>query len=145
MYIQGMAQQTVSFLLCIGMGFALGLLYDLIRLIRKSFFKSIFKSKVSFYFFDILYFVICTFAVFSFFICINGGDVRGYLLFGLALGWLTYYFTLHSSVRRLTDPISSFVSSVLVRFRHFAAPKCRRIIKKAVNLLKKAKIKQKGT
>ena len=141
MYIQGMAQQTLSFLLCIGMGFALGLLYDLIRLIRRSFFK----SKASFYFLDILYFVICTFAVFFFFICINGGEVRGYLLFGLALGWLTYYFTLHSSVCRLTDPISSFVSSVLVRFRLFAAPKCRRIIKKALNLLKKAKIKQKGT
>lgn len=141
MYIQGMAQQTVSFLLCIGMGFALGLLYDLIRLIRRSFFK----SKASFYFFDILYFVICTFAVFFFFICINGGEVRGYLFFGLALGWLTYYFTLHTLVCRITDPAVAFISKILMRFKRFAAPKCRRIIKKAVNLLKKAKIKQKDT
>lgn len=141
MYIQGMAQQTVSFLLCIGMGFALGLIYDSVRLIRRSFFK----SKASFYFFDILYFVICTFAVFFFFICINGGEVRGYLFFGLALGWLTYYFTLHTSVCRLTDPASAFISSVFMRLRHFAVSMYRRLIKKAVKILKKAKIKQKDT
>ena len=141
MYIQGMAQQTVSFLLCIGMGFALGLLYDSVRLIRRSFFK----SKASFYFFDILYFLICTFAVFFFFICINGGEVRGYLLFGLALGWLTYYFTLHTSVCRLTDPASAFISSNFIRFRRFATSLCRRLIKKISKILKKVKIKPKGT
>ena len=141
MYIQGMAQQTVSFLLCIGMGFSLGLVYDFIRLIRRSFFK----SKVSYYFFDILYFVICTFAVFFFFICINGGEVRGYLLFGLALGWLTYYFTLHTLMCRLTDPLSAFISSVFMRLRHFAVSMYRRLIKKAVKIIKKAKIKQKDT
>ncbi len=108
MYIQTPAQQTYVFLMCIGFGFILGLFYDFVRMIRKSFSN----SKRSILLQDILYCVISTFAVFCFLLCCNDGEIRFFVLFGLASGWVIYYFTFGSLVVRVTDAVSGAVRRV---------------------------------
>ncbi len=109
MYIPTPAHQTYVFLMCIGFGFALGIFYDLVRLLRKSFFT--FKKALLIQ--DVLYCIISTFAVFCFLLCVNDGEIRFFTIFGLVTGWIIYYFTFGSLVVKITDEISSAVRYVM--------------------------------
>lgn len=105
MYIPTPAEQTHVFLMCIGFGFVLGIFYDLVRLIRKTFFP----LKKALIIQDILYCVISTFAVFCFLLCINNGEARFFTFLGLAFGWVIYYFTFGVLVVRVADTLAGAV------------------------------------
>jgi len=89
MYIPTMALQTRIFLLSIGLGFSLGILYDIFYITR----LTMTKSKYAIYIQDILYLLSCSFITFIFILALSSGIVRGYTLIGEFLGWIIYYFS----------------------------------------------------
>lgn len=87
-------EQTRLFLLSLLVGAGLAALYDLFRILRVAFVCG--KGLVAFQ--DILYWLLCAFATFTFVLCLNQGAVRFYILLGEGLGWVIYHLTLGSLV-----------------------------------------------
>lgn len=105
MYGTPHSQQLLIFITALGVGFLLGILYDILRAVR----LSLTKSKKANIFFDILYFIF--FALFSYLYIIasNKGDVRLYILAGEVIGWAFYYFSFGIAVIKLTDIFVAFL------------------------------------
>ncbi len=100
-YIQGLSVQTEIFLLSLGFGFLLGILYDVFRTLR----LIISRSPGFTLFMDILYFVISAFLVFFFNLVVDEGKIRLYVLTGDLLGWLIYYLSLGEISVRISNNI----------------------------------------
>lgn len=131
MYIPSSARQTYVFLLCVGFGFLLGILYHLIRFVRKSFFRSEKAIVVQ----DISFCVVSTFAVFCFLLCCNDGEIRFFTFGGFGLGLFIYYVTFGVFVARFLDkissPVAAFFSSLKLTFK-----KIQKKLKKSSNKAK---------
>ncbi len=139
LYSLSLAQQTKGFLLALGMGFLLGLLYDLIRIIR----ISISRGKAALIICDIIF---CTFAcLFTFLFCltVNEGEIRLYLVLGEVAGFFTYYFSLGAVIFSCSEKIIVFIKKlfsslfgvILFPFKWFFG-KIRKVFNK---LLKKSR------
>ena len=91
-YLYGLSitTQAKNFLLSLGLGFIMGIVYDLFRIIR----LSISERKISIIIFDLLYCIFLCFTTFIFLITVNEGQVRFYLLLGEGVGFAIYYFSL---------------------------------------------------
>lgn len=85
-----LAAQTVYFLYSLLFGVILSVMYDFVRIMR---FCSI-NRKWQIILSDIVYFIICSFLTVLFALPFNKGGVRGFVLFGESLGFLTYRFTI---------------------------------------------------
>lgn len=105
MYTIPQSQQLLNFLYSLGIGFLLGILYDLIRCIR----LALTKSKVAIVFFDILYFILFSFCSYIFILACNKGEVRLYIITGEIIGAAFYYFSFGVAVIRITDIIVRFI------------------------------------
>lgn len=131
MYIPSSARQTYVFLLCVGFGFLLGILYHLIRFVRKSFFRSGKAIVVQ----DISFCVVSTFAVFCFLLCCNDGEIRFFTFGGFGLGLFIYYVTFGVFVARFLDkissPVAAFFASLKLTFK-----KIQKKLKKSPNKAK---------
>lgn len=130
------ADQTVSFLLSIGLGAVCCLLYDIVRIIH--FFRV--KKWLSTFIIDILYFVIVSFLTycFLFFRCV--GQVRLFVLIGQLFGFVICRNTLSVIFMK----IWMFILKKVGKFLRFTKKICRRIfnmiekeLKKGLILLKK--------
>lgn len=93
-YIVGMPRQTTNFLLSLGFGFCIGVLYDVVRTIRLIFGG----GKRTVLIFDILYSAFAGLVTFIFSLVITNGMVMAYVVFGEMLGFL--YITLRSACLR---------------------------------------------
>ncbi|MDR1734743.1 MAG: spore cortex biosynthesis protein YabQ [Oscillospiraceae bacterium] len=113
-YLPGLADQTKLFLLSLGFGFALGLLYDAFRIIRLLFAAT---SKAEILIADIVYVISCTVLSFLFFLSAGDGTLRVYGVFGELLGWAVYYFSLGAFIFRIsawiTDTIHRIIGTVV--------------------------------
>lgn len=135
-YIQGVAEQTRLFLLSIGFGFLLGILYDVFRTVR----LVISNSKGFVLFMDLLYFAFCTFLNFCYLLTLDYGKIRFYIALAEFLGWLIYYF----SFGAIAIKASRFVSKLIKRFflliakpLKFVLRKIKPIYIKAIKFFKK--------
>jgi len=143
-YLLNLADQTRLFLLSLGFGFALGVLYDVFRVAR----LLIAPKRTRFYLLaqDIIYSVTCTVLSFYFFLVIGDGMLRSYSLGGLILGWLVYYFSLGVVALRssewLVRQLRRFSRAVV---RVFAAPFLRLLhfLEKLANRARKIRIRTK--
>lgn len=79
-----------------GLGFLLGALYDVFRVIRLLMRPS---AKVIF-FHDILFFTLSSVITFLFALAVTGGELRFYLFLGIVTGFTAYYFTVGRAVVR---------------------------------------------
>ena len=129
MYIQGMAVQTQIFLQCVGFGFCLGAVYDMIKFIRKSFSRSRRAVVIQ----DIFCFIVYTVLCFFFLLCINNGEFRLYALTGLAIGFFIYYFTLGA----LLSGVLNKASGAIYRFNHYLKGKIKKICGQSSQKIKK--------
>ncbi len=93
-YSLSLASQTKGFLFSLGFGFMMGMIYDVFRLVR----ISISRGKKIQIIFDITYFILLAFLTFIFFITINEGEIRIYLLLGEAIGFAVYSLSLGTIV-----------------------------------------------
>ena len=121
LYSLSLAKQTGSFLLSLGFGFIMGIFYDLFRLVR----ISISKSKKAYFVFDLLYCVFLGFCSYLFFLTVNEGDIRGFLVVGEIMGFAIYYFSFGIMIFSIGEKIieiikkliSSFLSIILFPFK----------------------------
>ncbi len=110
MYSISQNQQLTVFLCSLGVGFLLGIIYDLLRGVR----LSVSDSKPLLVIFDILYFLILSFITFIFILALNKGEVRLYIIFGEAIGLLFYYFSFGIAAIKLTDKIIAFLKKLYI-------------------------------
>ncbi len=99
LYGLSLATQTKNFLFSLGLGFLMGLFYDIFRIIR----ICISKKRSAVITFDILYCVFLCFATFLFALTANEGQIRFYLLSGEAIGFAVYYFSLGAIIYSISE------------------------------------------
>ncbi len=99
MYSFNQSEQLNLFLLSLGLGFILGILYDILRTVRLTFGK----SKILIFIFDILYFAVFSLLTFLFFLATNKGEFRSYMILGEILGWLFYYFSFGIAAKTFSE------------------------------------------
>ena len=89
MYIDNISSQVQIFLYSVGFGFIIGLLYDILRIIRVLVIKNSKAISVQ----DIAYFLLCAILTFIFLLVVNNGRFRFNTLVALVTGFFAYYFT----------------------------------------------------
>lgn len=109
MPVISIVEQTRLFLLSCGTGFLLGILYEVFRLLRMMFSA----KKGSIFFFDIGYCLLATFVSFVFILTANRGAVRWYIIFGIAAGWVIYYFALGGVAVRFSKFITRCIKNTM--------------------------------
>lgn len=128
--------QYISFLYSFILGNAMGFIYDVFRFDRALFKRSNFFVFIQ----DILFWLICAFAFFSFSVVFASGQIRGYLLVGLLLGFLFFRLTFSRLFLLLTSPIKKLVKIINKNYvkgieRLFLV--INKVIKKSQNTFKK--------
>jgi len=106
------AGQIAEMLWAVGFGAALGVYYDVFRVIRIVMQPS---ARVIFLH-DLLYFASAAAATFLFTLAINGGYLRVYIFAGMAVGFGVYYVTVGKLVIRFTAAAAGFISRLWSAF-----------------------------
>ncbi|MBR5320257.1 MAG: spore cortex biosynthesis protein YabQ [Clostridia bacterium] len=109
LYGLSLATQTKNFLLSLGFGFIMGILYDLFRIVK----ISISKGKLATIISDILYCIFLCFALFLFCLTVNEGEIRLYLLLGSMAGFFVYYFSLGVIIFSFSEKIIAFIKAII--------------------------------
>ncbi len=84
------SSQILNFVYSIALGMIFGILYDFLRAFRLI--KN--HSEIIVFTEDIIYFLLLSISTFVFLITATNGQIRAYILFGIIIGFLIYYFTL---------------------------------------------------
>lgn len=101
--------QTIVFLQSLALGFALGLFYDVFRVLR----LAVRHSSAIVFLEDICYFIVCAILTFLFSLSAINGHVRVFLVLGELLGATIYYFSLGVLVMGVSKAIIRFVKALL--------------------------------
>ncbi len=101
--------QTIRFLMAVGLGFFLGLGYEAFRFLRLSF-----PHKKGMVFAeDLLFVILAAAATFFFFVRFTDGLFRTYVLFGEGAGFLLYFLTLGVLLNRISQAVIRVVTFLL--------------------------------
>lgn len=123
------ALQVINLLYSAAFGIIICLIYDILRSLR-----CVFSFKNSTVFFqDILFFIILAITVFCFLIVTTNGQLRGYIIFGIILGFLICRFTFSKAFYFALKFIFYKIYSFLMIFKL----KIIKISEKPLNLWKK--------
>jgi len=118
-YIISLSSQTKGFLFSIGFGVIIGVLYDLLRVIRLTLTKKRFFILI----FDIVFVLTAAVLSFLFFLTVAYGEVRLYIIFGELLGFLIYYFSFGVVAVRFCEKTADKIKHILKSvFRILSAP-----------------------
>ncbi len=90
MYLPDASFQNQAFLLSVGFGTLLGLLYDFFRIVR----IAANDRKHAVFVQDVLFLAVSAFLTVLFLLVVNNGSLRLYIIFAMAVGFFAYYFTL---------------------------------------------------
>lgn len=112
LYSLSLARQTGGFLLSLGFGFIMGIFYDLFRLVR----ISLSKSKKIYFVFDLIYCIFLGFCSYLFFLTVNEGDIRGFLILGEVMGFAIYYFSLGVVIFSAGEKIIEVIKKLILSF-----------------------------
>lgn len=121
-----LSDQTAYFLRSLVLGLLLGVLYDVVRAIR----MLCRAGRVHLMISDVLFFTLCGVITSLFALPFNKGDVRAFIVFGEAVGFLSYRLTLGG----IMGKFYAFLSAVLRRI----VQKTRKILEKIFDFLLKA-------
>lgn len=120
-----LSAQTAYFLWSLAMGAALAVLYDIVRAIRMAFCA----GKVHIIVSDVLFFAVCGVLTSLFALPFNKGGVRGFILFGEAVGFVAYRFTIGAVMGK--------VYAISARIFQSFVQKTRKILEKIFKYLLK--------
>lgn len=131
------AHQTVLFLQACLLGFLLGLFYEIFRILR----LMIKTGAVAVFVQDILYWSVSALISFLFILAVNSGQLRIFLLLGIVIGMIVYFFTLGALIMKASKAIIAFIYRVMrfiygklvtpvQRFMGFTRKKADRFAKK---------------
>lgn len=119
MYSVPQNEQFTIFAASLGLGFLLGILYDVLRALR----LSITKSRVALVIFDVLYFVLFGIITFLFILALNKGEIRFYIIVGEMIGAVFYYISFGIAVIKITDKAVALLHKLYAFiFRIISAP-----------------------
>ena len=103
------AEQTAVFLHALFLGVILGCFYDVFRITRIAFLVPAVLVLVE----DLLFFLLSSIVLFGFMLERSYGQIRWFILLGVILGWVLYYFTLGSLVMKCSAKIIDLVRRFL--------------------------------
>ena len=103
--------QITAVLCSLVLGAVLAVFYDIIRALRKSGFNSF----VAVFLCDIFFFALSAVAVFIFLVGVTNGEVRGYVIFACAAGFIIYRLTVSKAVFYVVYKLFAFISFVIKR------------------------------
>lgn len=92
--MSSLAEQTYAFLMTILAGGVIGLLFDLYRVLRSTLRPKQLATAMT----DLLYWIVVTPTVFAMLLAGNWGELRFYVLVGLAIGLILYFQALSAAV-----------------------------------------------
>lgn len=87
--------QAITFLIAVGLGFALGIFYDIFRIITQSGLSKFFVAVC-----DIVFWITVTIAMFFAMLHVNFGEMRFFIFLGFAIGVCLHLCTLSRFVLR---------------------------------------------
>ncbi len=102
--------QALLFLFTVGVGFVIGIIYDVFRIIRKIIKHKNFFTQVE----DFIFWVVVTFIMFYLMLNNNYGEIRFFSVGGALLGMLLYFLTLSRIVIPASLTIANFVGKVII-------------------------------
>ncbi len=137
------ADQTIMFLQACLLGFVLGFFYEIFRILRL-----MFKTGATAVFVqDLLYWSASALVSFLFIVTVNSGQLRIFLLLGIIIGMIIYYFTLGALIMKASKAIIGFIRRVFrFLYRRIVTPMQRFnafMKRKAVRFAKKVESKNK--
>lgn len=103
------SEQTVYFLCSIVLGLVLGALYDLLRVVR----MLVRARGISVAVTDVVFFTVCGAITALFALPFNKGDVRAFIIFGEAVGFLSYRLTLGSVMGKFYSHLARLLRTFL--------------------------------
>ena len=106
-----LASQVQGFVASLVVGALLGLYYDVFRLYR----TMVKCEKTHIFFQDVFYFASSALLVFLLARAVNYGEVRFYILLGVAVGWCVYHFTVGLLTIRIFTAVIHFFSRWIFR------------------------------
>jgi spore cortex biosynthesis protein YabQ len=101
--------QARLFLMTVGVGIAIGLVYDLFRIIRKIYRHPNFLTQLE----DFVYWISATFVMFYFLLNCNNGELRFSSILGAALGAVLYFAAASPLVVKVSVAVANFIGDVL--------------------------------
>lgn len=122
---QSLSGQFFVFLYSLALGLVLGIIYDILRIIR----MVINLKNIAIFMQDFLYFILSAVLTFIFVLGLNSGNSRFYILAGEGIGWIVYHIT-------LGDIIYKYSGKLVKKIRkktNFISQKIRNKIAKSKN------------
>ncbi len=114
-----MSSQLRALFMFLGLGFLLGIVYDVERIIR----LSVSRGRVAVYVADSLFAVTAAGVTFCFTLAVNYGEMHMFMLLAEITGFCVYYFTFDSFVRRVSDKAVKLLKKIYAfLFKIFSAP-----------------------
>lgn len=145
-YILSLSTQTRSFLLSLGFGLIIGILYDVLRVVR--IFLSF--SKIAAYVTDFLFSVLSAVMTFLFCLSVSNGEVRLYIILGEFIGFSVFYLSFGTVAVKFSEKtVKKMLNALRKIFRLIFSPfikiftvvsiKCTKLRKKVQKTVKNNK------
>ncbi len=114
-YILSLSTQTRSFLLSLGFGLIIGILYDVLRIVRilLSF------SKIATFVTDFLFSVLSAVMTFLFCLSVTNGEVRLYIILGEFIGFSVFYLSFGTVAVKFSEKTVKKIFNVFRKFFRF--------------------------
>ncbi len=129
--------QTYDFLIAMLLGAALGVVYDLFKILRLVGIRSSFAVFVE----DITFFAICTVAMFSYYMQFTDGKFRIFAFVAAVLGFVVYFKTLEKVVFFIVRKVYGFFVKIFgFLYKKIVYPPLKFLKKLLVKLVSKGKI-----
>lgn len=109
MYITDITTQLKNIMPALGLGFALGIVYEFVRILR----VYISSGKIFVFITDMLFTVFCSVSTFLLFVAVNNGHIRFYMLLAGVLGYTVCLFTAGELLYAFFVKIHSFLIRIL--------------------------------
>lgn len=100
--------QVINFLIAMLLGSALGVVYDFFKVLR----LIGINGRIAAFFEDIIFFLICTITMFSYYMQFTQGKFRIYAFIGAVLGFLIYFLTIEKIVFFIVKKVYFFICKV---------------------------------
>ena len=128
------SNQCITFIISIILGGILSLVYDLFRILRYILPENNILIGVE----DIIYSLICGIFCMKYILWASSGKLRGYLIFGMVLGWIICHFSLSKIFFELARIIINIISWIYKQTLGRILKLLLKILKNTCKILKKS-------
>lgn len=106
-----MANQAYLFLMFVINGILIGVLFDIFRILRKSFKTSDFVTYIE----DIIFWILTGILTLYFIFYYNNGEIRFYIFLGIIIGALIYMLTISKHIIKFSVTIITFFKDITIK------------------------------